>query len=122
MPIGIDPKERCEINLHCIDGDQPERAVFICRYLTCKQTVRVEELRTEASKALDTTSENKLLDEAITLGITGWRGLKNEDGEELPFPDGLSEFTPAQKYMLIDEYPYRIRNAERQRWIDRNKE
>src|SRR5690349_20139836 len=87
MPIGFDSNETCEITLDCVDKDASpdKRARFTCRFLTAGEAKKVQRLREAAYRQNNPIREDALLNEAIRIGIVGWRNLVGADGKVITY-------------------------------------
>lgn len=97
MPIACDPDLKIEFSLP-YDEKQPEetRAVFEARFITCRQRRQVTGLMKQAMAADDDNKSERFILDALIIGLTGWRNLKNRDGEIIEFdverlPDILTD-------------------------------
>jgi hypothetical protein len=115
MPIGFSPDDVAVVHLDCIDKGKPEseRARFKFRFLTSGQTKKVERLRDAALTSNRDDESDRLLNEAIRIGLVGWDNLKDGAGNLIPFApaptatedDVLDEFTLRLKFQMAQEYP-----------------
>ena len=90
MPIALDPAQTVPFSL-AVDRDTPAdiRPTFDLGYLTCRQTLRYEELINQAADKTTTQAEdNATLNQALALLIRGWRNLLTLAGEPLAFEPG----------------------------------
>ncbi len=111
MAIGFDPLDTVWVRLNSFDGGKPEgeRAMFEVRHLTSRQVRLVAKLRNEAWDADDDDVRIDKLNEAILMGIAGWKGVKDNTGKEVPFsPDALEDFEPREKSRMCGEYPWAV--------------
>lgn len=118
MPIALDPEARAEIVLPNDAKKPPEaRPVFLARFLTCRQTLKYEQLLTEAREAKDQTTANGKLTEALTIAIVGWRNMVGLDGNPIAF--GAAELddmlTVHEKWKLVYEVMARTQLSEDER-------
>lgn len=111
MPLGLDPDATVELWLDS-DADKPieSRPVFLFRFLTCRNVRQVQDLRKQAiDSQVDTL---KLIDEALLIGLAGWRNMNG-----IPFsPEAINDvLTPQEKWELVCEFPSRINLTESDR-------
>jgi len=110
MPIGLDPDRTVPITLS-IDAGRSGAPVFHVRFPTPRRQRQVRELLEQANTAVNAwmslpheTGEQaaaalaardrgrddgaRLLVQALRLTLAGWRGLRDEDGQDIPWaPD-----------------------------------
>lgn len=115
--IGFDPEDRVEFCLKADEGKPPEtRPTFISRLLSVRQVQRISALYAQACvKGTTDEKANALLDQAILMGITGWRNVTDDEGKPLEFshPEALSAaFTEDAKIWFVLQYPGRITLSE----------
>jgi hypothetical protein len=103
MPIALDPDTTFPVAL-ASDADKPEaeRPVFLFRALTCRQLRKVQDLREKARQAKDNGECERLVDEALAVGLTGWRNM-GDVAFSLEAIDDL--LTWPEKWELLDKYP-----------------
>ncbi len=133
MPIGFSPSDTATLPLPCIDKGKPDadRARFKFRFLTSGQAKQVERLRDAARAATRDDECDRLLNEAIRIGLVGWENLKDAEGKRIPFADAppapvvvegqkpppppydvLDEFTLRLKFQITLEYPRELLYSE----------
>jgi len=88
MPLAADPSQTLPVQLKS-DAALPEayRATFYYRALTVSQHRRRASLLESAQASEDLDEIRRLLNQAVTLGLAGWKNLVNpETGLHIPFP------------------------------------
>ncbi len=109
MPISSDPTRTVEYILE-LDRAKPDelRPAFICKFLTYRETIKVQEAwdKTQAAKT-DAESLPHLLD-AIRVGVTGWRNMKEPFNVDV-LPDLL---TGSELWDLAYGYVAAVRATE----------
>lgn len=88
MPIALDPEARVEVVLAPeagpAEGATAPGAAVVCRFLTARQLLRVEQRLAEAhvaSRADKTESAVTLLLEALAEGVVGWKHMPGDQGD-----------------------------------------
>lgn len=113
MPLGLDPDATVEVWLES-DADKPmeNRPVFLFRFLTCRKIRQVQEIRKRALESKDDAEFVKLVDEALSIGLAGWRNMNG-----IPFsPEAVDDvLTPREKWDLVCVYPSKITLTEADR-------
>jgi hypothetical protein len=128
MPIGFSPDDVAVVGLPCFNkGKAPADCPrFRFRFLTSGQAKKVERLR-DAARAANRDDEcDRLLNEAIRIGLVGWENLKDGEGKLIPFapapvlPSAPAEPLPRQNpeiqllataelYDVLDEFTIRLK-------------
>ena len=82
MPLSTDPDDLIPFSL-TLDEQRPEarRPVFLLRFLTVKQLLKVKRLYDDVLAEADDEKSSALLTEILNIGVAGWRNLPIE------FPD-----------------------------------
>lgn len=110
MLIAMDPSQTFELTLDFYK-QQPEesRPIFVCRFLTCRQVLKFEQLIAEAGdKRKDQEGANRLLNEALGLAVVGWKNVSSDFSI-----DALSDvLTPREKWELAFAIPGEVVLAE----------
>lgn len=87
MPIAITPNSTFEYVLK-VDRDLPEeeRTLFRLRALSAAEQAKVEDQTASLSREdeIRVRSGSTIL-EALRLGLVGWEGFRDENGNEVPF-------------------------------------
>jgi hypothetical protein len=113
MPLGLDPDATVELWLDS-DADKPieSRPVFLFRFLTCRKIRQVQDIRKRALESKDDAEFVKLVDEALLIGLAGWRNMN-----DIPFsPEAADDvLTPKEKWDLVCVYPSKITLTEADR-------
>lgn len=120
MPIGFNPEDTISFHLDCFDKEKPpeQRAKFRFRFLTGNQTAKVESLAEEANRAVRNADTEKLLIEAILIGLAGWENLKDYSGAVVAFaPEALGEFTTRLKFLIAREYPIKLMVSDHEKKV-----
>ena len=86
MPIACDPAETLWISL-MLDKDKPDdsRPEFECHYLTASEVRTVRSLIDKAITAEDDDKSQPLIEQAIMVGVDGWRNITDRAGEPIEF-------------------------------------
>jgi hypothetical protein len=109
MPISADPSRRADFSLK-IDADKPQesRPTFECRFLTSRQRAEQRRLCKAAATEKDDVEANKLLNQAIGIGVVGWRNFDNPFSIEA-IGDALTDL---ERWELAWDYPSAVELAE----------
>lgn len=84
MPIGLNPNKTTWFPLDSDKDLAPEsRPEFQCRFITCEQSDKIEELINRAVKETDAEA-SKTIDEAIAIGVVGWRNMPDPGDPNAP--------------------------------------
>jgi hypothetical protein len=98
MPVSSNPNARAPFWLRC-DEETPmkERPVFLVKFMT---TAEVEQY-------------GRVLWEAVTIGVTGWRNVNDADGKPIPFDAEhvIPVLTEPELFELACNYPSAVRLA-----------
>jgi hypothetical protein len=117
MPLALDPEQTVPISLE-VDKAKPDatRPAFLCRFLTKRKMTRVLDLLKQAQATDDYDAAHKVIDEALNVGIVGWRNIA-ADGKPIPFaPDAYDEvLTGTEKFELAQKQISETRLAEHER-------
>src|SRR5438132_1281370 len=117
MPIALDPGQTAGYVLKR-DQQKPEnsRPTFMFHYLTRAESRRVRDVREQARAEQDAEASEQLLDEALLVGLVGWRNVVDRNGKAVEFApnaDRLDEvLTLVEKWELANNYPAMLHNLE----------
>jgi hypothetical protein len=92
MPIACNPRHTTWFSL-TVDQPEPEesRPAFRARFLTADQVMEVRQLIVDASNEGTDAKAKPILAQAIAKGVTGWRNMRDPDGNPVDFSiDSLS--------------------------------
>ncbi len=98
MPLALDPHETVPVSL-ALDADKPEesRPTFICRFVSSRDVIRIEELVAEAAaQGTSNKDVNAKLNEALALEVVDWKNMGAAFG-----PDCLDILTIEEKFELV---------------------
>ena len=119
MPIGLDPNENAAYVLKR-DREKPENSRPACLFhvLTRAESRLVRDLREKARHERDLDASERLLNDAILVGLVGWKNLMDRHGKAIEFaptPDRLDDaLTLVEKWELANNYPAMLHNLELQ--------
>lgn len=115
MPLALDPAETVPVSL-LSDMEKPEgtRPAFDCRYVTCREVIRIAKLINDADALDDNEAVNAKLQEALEISVVGWRNMTDRKGKAINFdPTSLDDvLTVAEKYELAYKASMNARLAE----------
>ena len=117
MPIALDPGHTAGYVLKR-DQQKPEnsRPTFLFHYLTRAESRRVRDLRERARGEQDQDASEQLLNDALLVGLVGWRNVADRNGKAVEFTpssESLDEvLTLVEKWELANNYPAMLHNLE----------
>lgn len=114
MPIGFSKRQTVKVYL---PGDEGVEGAphFICRYMSCLETIEYEEMLVEAAEKKKQREGNESLNQAIATCMVGWEGMRDTRGNEVPYaPDAIDRIylTPAEKWTLAYTIPKKLLISE----------
>lgn len=113
MPIGYSPDDVFEVQ-SSIDKGCETRVGWKVRAISVAEVRKVRALCKEAGSVPDFEDEQRLLFQALVIGIVGWNRPEPFTGDAM---DAL--LTPEQKYTLAREYPSLLYLAEQEKKVSR---
>lgn len=103
MPLALDPSATIWAHLES-DKDKNPRPEFEIRFLTRRELSRANKIIDESRAGVDYDASHAKLDEALAIGVVGWREIKSRDGTAITFGVGkLDEvLTGREKFELAE--------------------
>jgi hypothetical protein len=93
MPIALDPNETYEVKL--LMGS----ATFMCKYMTCRDTLKYKKLLQQAIEEKDDEKSYEILIQALGISIISWKNID----KEFNLVNLLDILTPAEAWELAHE-------------------
>jgi hypothetical protein len=119
MPISADPDKTAEYVLPT-DADKPAdtRPTFICRFMTKREYVTHGDIIAKARSSPATPEGDAecyhLLQQAIAIGVVGWRNMVDRDGNPVPFSTDNFDavLSDLEIWELAANFPLAIQTSE----------
>lgn len=90
MPLALDPEQKIVISLQLDQNKSEEvRPSFIVRFLSGRDRRKISENINEALKSKSDDDSEKLIFDAVKIGLVGWKNIVNRAGEVIPFDINL---------------------------------